>query len=198
MASFFQPGLQDPVLDECESSSPYQIYCNSILPSTLRFRSLYQLVILVLGATCVIVPLVLYLIHRLYERRFFYLFSRRGASNAYVISQSYRITSINLCLVAPSLSQVRVPGILYHLPRERSSLSIMALMSPSSHQVSSSDQAPPHSVPQNHSVLFPTLKLQRSKSQCQAMILLSSLSLWVMALEVLLQTLTPLTRIAQS
>ena len=197
MASFFQPGLQDPVLDECESSSPYQIYCNSILPSALRFRSLYQLVILVVGATCVIVPLVLYLIHCLYERRFFYLLSRR-ASNTYVISQSYRLASINLCLGVPSLSQVRVPDILSHLRRERGSPSIMALMSPSSLQAFSSDQAPPHSVPQNHSALFPTLKPQRSKSQCQAMILLSSLSLWVMALEVPVQTHTPSTLIAQS
>ena len=197
MASFFQPGLQDPVLDECESSSSYQIYCNSILPSALRFRSLYQLVILVLGATCVIVPLVLYLIHRLYEKRFFYLLSKR-ASDTYVVFQSYRLASINLCLGARSLCQERVPGILYRLPRERGSLSIMALMSHISLQAFSSDQAPLHSGPQNHSVLFLTLKPQRSKSQCQAMILLSSLSLWVMALEVPGQTHTPSTLVAQS
>ncbi|KAF5664992.1 glycosyl transferase [Fusarium heterosporum] len=35
MASFFQPGLQDPAGDGCESSPKFQVFCNSVLPSAL-------------------------------------------------------------------------------------------------------------------------------------------------------------------
>lgn len=41
MASFFQPGLQGPVLEDCKGSSGFQVYCNSILPSASRFGNLY-------------------------------------------------------------------------------------------------------------------------------------------------------------
>lgn len=69
MASFFQPGLQDPVRQECEGSSTFQVYCNSVLPSALTFKHTYQLVILVLGATCVVVPIVFYFTHLLFQKR---------------------------------------------------------------------------------------------------------------------------------
>lgn len=80
MASFFQPGLQDPVLEDCEGSEGFQVYCNSILPSASRFGNLYQLVILVLGATCIIVPPILYLIYIVFQNRFSYLLRKQQRS----------------------------------------------------------------------------------------------------------------------
>ncbi|CAF3541940.1 unnamed protein product [Fusarium graminearum] len=43
MASFFQPGLQGPVLEDCKGSSGFQVYCNSILPSASRFGNFISL-----------------------------------------------------------------------------------------------------------------------------------------------------------
>lgn len=88
MASFFQPGLQDPVLEDCDGSSGFQVYCNSILPSASRFGNLYQLVILVLGATCIVVPSTLYLIHVVFQKRFSYLLRKQSRSTRYVILSS--------------------------------------------------------------------------------------------------------------
>lgn len=68
MASFFQPGLDDPARQDCPDST-FQVYCNSILPSHLLFNNLYQLVGLVLGGVCIVVPITLYLIYQVLQRR---------------------------------------------------------------------------------------------------------------------------------
>lgn len=60
MASFFQPGQDDPTIEECGS---LKVYCNSIVPAGQRFVHLYQLVTFSLGATATVVPVVLFFIY---------------------------------------------------------------------------------------------------------------------------------------
>ncbi|RSL61030.1 hypothetical protein CEP54_006442 [Fusarium duplospermum] len=68
MASFFQPGLDDPARQACPDST-FQVYCNSVLPSHSLFNNLWQLVGLVLGGVSIVVPLTLYLIYKVLQRR---------------------------------------------------------------------------------------------------------------------------------
>lgn len=60
MASFFQPGVNDPAIAAC-SPQRFEIYCNSILSSSERLKSWHQLVTLIVGCVAVAVPLVVIL-----------------------------------------------------------------------------------------------------------------------------------------
>lgn len=60
MASFFQPGSNDPAIAACPPST-FEVYCNSILPADQRFRKWYQLVTLIVGGVTLAVPLGVYL-----------------------------------------------------------------------------------------------------------------------------------------
>ncbi|KAH6896747.1 hypothetical protein B0T10DRAFT_506131 [Thelonectria olida] len=60
MASFFQPGQDDPTIEECGS---LKVYCNSVVPAGQRFNHLYQLVTFSLGVTATVVPVTLFLIY---------------------------------------------------------------------------------------------------------------------------------------
>lgn len=93
MASFFQPGSHDPVQEACGNSSLFQVYCNSILPTDSMFGSLYQLVILVLGVTCIVVPCILYLIYLLFQRDFSFLLPAKAVAAGYALFSSAPIST---------------------------------------------------------------------------------------------------------
>ncbi|KAK0386712.1 hypothetical protein NLU13_6547 [Sarocladium strictum] len=58
MASFFQPGSNDPAISECPPQR-FQVYCNSILPISQRLVSWHQLATLIIGCVAVAVPLTI-------------------------------------------------------------------------------------------------------------------------------------------
>jgi hypothetical protein len=62
MASFFQPGSNDPAIEDCETGR-FQVYCNSILASESRLQTWYQIFNLALGSAAVFVPLLYMLYH---------------------------------------------------------------------------------------------------------------------------------------
>ena len=62
MASFFQPGSNDPAIADCEPSR-FQIYCNSILPTDKLLALWYQKANLIVGATALVLPLLYVLWH---------------------------------------------------------------------------------------------------------------------------------------
>lgn len=83
MASFFQPGSNDPAIEACEPSR-FQIYCNSIIPTERLFGPWYQLLNLALGGAALIIPLVFALLG-LCTR---YWTSRSPREERYVLSHS--------------------------------------------------------------------------------------------------------------
>jgi hypothetical protein len=62
MASFFQPGSNDPAIEDCEIGR-FQVYCNSIVSSDRRMQTWYQIFNLALGSAAVFLPLT-YLLFR--------------------------------------------------------------------------------------------------------------------------------------
>lgn len=68
MASFFQPGKDDPARDAC-GEQKYQVYCNSVLPEGHRFIHLFQVVNFTFGLTATLVPLILYLVYSFIQSR---------------------------------------------------------------------------------------------------------------------------------
>ncbi|KAG9251738.1 uncharacterized protein F5Z01DRAFT_627081 [Emericellopsis atlantica] len=58
MASFFQPGPNDPALADCEPGR-FQIYCNSINSVQNLFQPWYQVLNLSVGGAAILIPLVL-------------------------------------------------------------------------------------------------------------------------------------------
>jgi hypothetical protein len=62
MASFFQPGSNDPAIEDCEIGR-FEVYCNSILSSDQRLASWYQIFNLAVGGAAVVLPLVYMLYH---------------------------------------------------------------------------------------------------------------------------------------
>lgn len=56
MASFFQPGSNDPAIEDCETGR-FEVYCNSIIPSEQRFETWYQIFNLAVGSAAVLLPL---------------------------------------------------------------------------------------------------------------------------------------------
>jgi hypothetical protein len=61
MASFFQPsGLQDPVLDECDTSK-FAVYCNKLLTSQERNQIWYQKILLWGSMGCILFPVAVWL-----------------------------------------------------------------------------------------------------------------------------------------
>lgn len=67
MASFFQPGSNDPAIADCEPSR-FQTYCNSILPSDPSTQPWHRLLNLAVGATALLVS-VAFLLLSLAKRR---------------------------------------------------------------------------------------------------------------------------------
>ncbi|KAG8411014.1 hypothetical protein J3459_016736 [Metarhizium acridum] len=61
MTSFFQPGSNDPAIEECGNST-FAVYCNSAIPSEQLFREWYQQVTVAVGASSLIVPIVLFIV----------------------------------------------------------------------------------------------------------------------------------------
>lgn len=62
MASFFQPPLSgDPAIENCNNNTPWEIYCNSILPSKDRLVTPVQWFTFVLAVVALGIPTILYL-----------------------------------------------------------------------------------------------------------------------------------------
>lgn len=62
MASFFQPPLHgDPAIENCNNNTPWEIYCNSILPGSDRLVNPVQWFTFILAIVCLGVPTLLYL-----------------------------------------------------------------------------------------------------------------------------------------
>lgn len=61
MASFFQPGSNDPAIVDCEPGR-FQTYCNSILPSDPSTQPWHRLLNLAVGATALLVSISLLLL----------------------------------------------------------------------------------------------------------------------------------------
>lgn len=59
MASFFQPGFDNPQANGNCSSSRFLVFCNSVLPADQRFAELYQTVTLAIGGTAILIPILL-------------------------------------------------------------------------------------------------------------------------------------------
>ncbi|KPM42671.1 hypothetical protein AK830_g3862 [Neonectria ditissima] len=68
MASFFQPGKNDPATDAC-GPSRFEVYCNSALPADRRFNQLFQAVNFTFGVTAIVVPVLLFLVYLFIETR---------------------------------------------------------------------------------------------------------------------------------
>lgn len=65
MASFFQPGSNDPAIAECPPQT-FEIYCNSLLSTAQRLESWHQLVTLIVGCVAVAVPLTIVIFNLLW------------------------------------------------------------------------------------------------------------------------------------
>lgn len=62
MASFFQPPLSgDPAIENCNNNTPWEIYCNSILPGEDRLVTPVQWFTFVLAVVALGIPTLLYL-----------------------------------------------------------------------------------------------------------------------------------------
>ncbi|KAH7159653.1 hypothetical protein B0J13DRAFT_110305 [Dactylonectria estremocensis] len=68
MASFLQPGADDPAKEDC-GVSKFEVYCNSILPPSERFSTLFQFVNFTLGVTALVVPVVLFAVYKFLQSR---------------------------------------------------------------------------------------------------------------------------------
>ncbi|KAF3345634.1 hypothetical protein VdG2_06477 [Verticillium dahliae VDG2] len=64
MASFFQPGFNDPAIEGCERSSRFEVLCNSILPADRRFAQWHQVLDVTVGVTAIVIPILLFLLYR--------------------------------------------------------------------------------------------------------------------------------------
>lgn len=104
MASFFQPGKDDPTRDAC-GEQKYQVYCNSVLPAGHRFIHLFQVVNFTFGLTATFVPLILYLVYRFIQSRK----ARRPKASRQVLicDPSFVILSLIALQPAESPSQPR-------------------------------------------------------------------------------------------
>ncbi|POR39127.1 Uncharacterized protein TPAR_00687 [Tolypocladium paradoxum] len=61
MTSFFQPGSNDPTIDEC-GASRFQVYCNAVLPAERLLQTWHQRVDLALGAAALGTPILIWLL----------------------------------------------------------------------------------------------------------------------------------------
>ncbi|KAH7134435.1 hypothetical protein EDB81DRAFT_903410 [Dactylonectria macrodidyma] len=68
MASFFQPGKDDPAIAECDTST-YEVYCNAVIPADRRFTEVYQVVNFTFGLTAIFVPIILFFIYTTIKSR---------------------------------------------------------------------------------------------------------------------------------
>ncbi|KAK7420518.1 hypothetical protein QQX98_002716 [Neonectria punicea] len=66
MASFFQPGKNDPAADSC-GPSRFQVYCNSALPADRRYNQLFQVVNFSFAIAAILVPVLLYIVYVVVE-----------------------------------------------------------------------------------------------------------------------------------
>ncbi|KAM0325924.1 hypothetical protein ACHAQA_007229 [Verticillium albo-atrum] len=77
MASFQQPGFNGPVVNdsavndftECVARSRFEVLCNGILPTERRFAKWYQILDLAIGATAIVIPILLFLLYRVARPR---------------------------------------------------------------------------------------------------------------------------------
>lgn len=66
MASFFQPPLSgDPAIENCNNNTPWEIYCNSLIPGKDRLVTPVQWFTFVLAVVALGIPSLLYLGDRL-------------------------------------------------------------------------------------------------------------------------------------
>jgi len=69
MATFFQPGFNEAGgVTNCTVGG-FKIFCNSILPASRRLAKWWQGFDMILAATTIVIPLLLYTIYRLHPRR---------------------------------------------------------------------------------------------------------------------------------
>jgi hypothetical protein len=73
MASFFQPGTNDPAISACEPGR-FKIYCNAIISPEDLLSNWYQVLNLSVGAACIFLPLVLLFIRAAARLRASHLF----------------------------------------------------------------------------------------------------------------------------